>query len=71
MLMARLVASLSISEFVLLREVRGEYMGVKQAYLGRSMKFILQVIIIIRKDFIHLHHTHFTFAWQSPRNFSF
>ena len=51
MFMARFVASLSISELVLLREVRGEYMGVKQAYLGRSMKFILQVINNIRKDF--------------------
>ena len=41
------------------------------------MKFFLHVINIIIKELIldryskqlHLYHTDFTFAWQSPRNF--
>lgn len=39
-LMARLVVSFSMSALSLLREVLGEYMGVKHDYLGKSMKFI-------------------------------
>ena len=39
-------------------------MGVKQAYLGRSMKFILQVINNIRKDF-----KFDCIPWKIPRNY--
>lgn len=37
MLIAKFVVSFSIYALVLLRAVRGEYIGVKQAYFGNSM----------------------------------